>query len=353
MRERYELLDVIRALAIFLVIGYHVGVHFDPSQLDPLGQWFARFGFLGVDIFFPLSGFLITLYLVQRNTWPDLKVFFTRRVFRIIPIYFLAIALYFTAAELTQTDPGVERAWITALFLTGWMILIDGKDAVPFTITWSLSVEEFAYILCGFAFLWIKRNITWALLFIAAISLAVKVVLLSQGTAPNLVYSYPPARLDSVIIGALTAIAVRRAQSTTALVLLALTTALCVGIANVWPSLFHVVLYPGIAATTSFAICAIYLYLPDFKSRPTRILASFGRLAYFLYLFHYFTLFGLDVLFNAAGLPLQPYFLMVLTLALTWVAAALSWRWIEAPLIAYGRTLEPSLRRAKAEHTHV
>src|SRR5947209_15267352 len=91
-RERQAGLDLLRALAIVVVVIYHAALFgFKlPSRVD-------RFGWIGVDLFFVLSGYLIggqLLAPLARYRLIDLRRFFARRAFRIIPAYFAILAAY-------------------------------------------------------------------------------------------------------------------------------------------------------------------------------------------------------------------------------------------------------------------
>lgn len=339
-RARAELLDCIRAVAIFLVVVFHVVIEFPRDSLGPIGEWFYRYGFLGVDIFFPLSGYLITLYLIRNNDGPAVKVFFLRRIFRIVPLYMVAAVLYFIAAEILNEEPGVERAWITVLFLTGWFILFEGRTAVPFTITWSLSVEEFAYILVGLTFLFVKRRPVLVLTGIALFSVALRAWLLAQGYAFNMVYYFPPARLDSIILGSLTAIALTKGYRTQ--LTWALPLALLVTVVASHTSLmaFRMLLFPGVAVGVCILITLFEGYAKGFTSTPTRLMGQFGFYAYFIYLFHYFAIFGVEMVFGVVGIEAGPTLLSIATLITITIAAVLSWKLFEYPLIQYGRSLE-------------
>ena len=97
LTENYVGLDFLRALAIFVVYFYHNLVLF------PHPEWLAsvaKFGWVGVDLFFALSGFLIASQLfakVVAGQKISLRDFFIKRFFRIMPVFFVVLGLYFSS----------------------------------------------------------------------------------------------------------------------------------------------------------------------------------------------------------------------------------------------------------------
>jgi peptidoglycan/LPS O-acetylase OafA/YrhL len=269
-------------------------------------------------------------------------------VFRIVPLYLLVSALYFIGAELTNEDPGIERGWITLLFLTGWFILIDGREAVPFTITWSLSVEEFAYLICGFTFLLLKRQTVTALLGLVILSAIIRSWLLIEEHPFNVVYYFPPARLDSVFLGSLTAIAVTRGNHKIVLILGTIALAGAILASYLSTPAFQIVLFPAIAVGVCLSITLIEVYAKEFTSLPTRWIGRFGFYAYFIYLFHYFIIYGLQVILKRLSIDLEPLELTLFTFAIVMPCAVFSWRYFESPLIGYGRFLEKKIHKSSA-----
>lgn len=134
-------LDLIRAVAISWVMIYH-GSLFD---LTSQSHWLVRFGWMGVDLFFVLSGFLIAGQLLRpwaRGAPPSYSRFFTRRLLRTLPAYLVVVALYFLV-------PGVrDRADIAPLwrFLTFSENLLVEMPPKAFSHVWSLCVEEQFYL---------------------------------------------------------------------------------------------------------------------------------------------------------------------------------------------------------------
>ncbi|WP_375771353.1 acyltransferase [Archangium gephyra] len=137
--ERFPGLDALRVFAILGVVGRHY-----PHTGAP--AWFAeptRFGWVGVDLFFVLSGFLIGRQLLEpvaRGELPRWGTFYLRRVFRILPSYWVVLAVYALAPWAGSND-AMAPLW---RFLTFTQNFVSGSGA--FGHAWSLCVEEQFYL---------------------------------------------------------------------------------------------------------------------------------------------------------------------------------------------------------------
>src|SRR5881392_590068 len=139
-RERQPGLDLLRALAIIVVVIYHAALFgFKlPGRVD-------RFGWIGVDLFFVLSGYLIggqLLAPLARGRPIDLRRFFARRAFRIIPAYFGILAVY---AVLPSWREYPEMSPVWKFVISVQNIGLHGGTA--FSHAWSLAVEDQFYLL--------------------------------------------------------------------------------------------------------------------------------------------------------------------------------------------------------------
>lgn len=144
-------LDGLRGLAVIAVIVYHLE-----------GSWLPG-GFLGVDVFFVVSGFLITTLLLregERTGRIDLRSFWVRRARRLLPALLLCVVGSVLVASLSERDllVGIGRQVLGALtFSTNWLEIRAGSDYFDrgspqlFRSLWSLAVEEQFYLLWPFA----------------------------------------------------------------------------------------------------------------------------------------------------------------------------------------------------------
>ncbi|MCX6124372.1 MAG: acyltransferase [Proteobacteria bacterium] len=133
-------LDTLLACAILLVIGRHA---WEILKWPSLKVFFGHHGWVGVDLFFVLSGFLIGSQLLQsvkRDGRVNFPRFYFKRSLRILPAYFAVLLLYFVWPDFRET-PSLEPAWRFILFVMNF-----GVKAEAFSHAWSLCVEEHFYL---------------------------------------------------------------------------------------------------------------------------------------------------------------------------------------------------------------
>ena len=145
-KKIYFGLDSLRALAITLVVIYHYRMFSHPDWIDK--SW--GFGWAGVDLFFVLSGFLIASPLFNDmlyNRPISLPVFYIKRGFRIIPVYLVVLAIYFTVPAFWER-PALPPLWKFLTFTQNFGFVI--KNFGTFSHAWSLCVEEHFYLILPF-----------------------------------------------------------------------------------------------------------------------------------------------------------------------------------------------------------
>lgn len=336
MTNRNVFLDYLRFFAIFLVFSYHFFGRFPFNEYDLFASFSAIYGKLGVDIFFPLSGYLITKSLIKFNSKEDLKKFYVRRFYRIVPIYFLALAVYSIASHLSSYEISIlKNIWINFLFLTGWGIYLQGSEAIPYTITWSLSVEEFAYILFGLIAYILRERFFFGIIFILLSSFLLRVFLfyLYPESSTSLYY-FPPARLDSIAIGSLTAIfSTNKSIKKTLIFFSSLNLILLL----IYPGLTEIFLYPLIALVTSLIIVLV----DDANEKPNNsdIFSNIGLYSYGLYLFHLFFIEFFKVLsgYVDSFFALNYYIYFAISFASSYLFCKLLFTRVESRFIEFSR----------------
>ena len=167
-------LDTLRAVAIAVVMVFHLQGLL-PDLFDPIG----RFGWMGVDLFFVLSGYLIGSQLlkpVRDGRGVFLLEFYRNRAYRILPVYLVVLALY-VFWPLWREAPGMSPLWQFLTFTENFFIDYSVNHA--FSHAWSLCVEEHFYLLLPVIVLVMSRRAkawkTIALLaFLVALGIAIR-----------------------------------------------------------------------------------------------------------------------------------------------------------------------------------
>ncbi|KRQ19993.1 hypothetical protein AOT83_26060 [Mycobacteroides sp. H001] len=145
--RKFGALDGLRALSVLAVIWHHTS--------GTPGPRISHSGFMGVDFFFAISGFLITTLLMrERDRTADISLrnFYARRALRIFPLYYAVLALYVLLVFATERDTPKGEQFFRNLpaFLTytvNWFVDLSAGTSVPFYFSWSLSTEEQFYVL--------------------------------------------------------------------------------------------------------------------------------------------------------------------------------------------------------------
>ncbi len=138
-RERQPGLDLLRALAIFVVVVYHSGIYGFALPYEV-----HRFCWVGVDLFFVLSGYLIGGQLIAalaRGTGLNFGRFYSRRALRILPAYFVVLAIYFCLPSWREF-PAISPLWKFLLSVQN----IGLRGGTAFSHAWSLAVEDQFYL---------------------------------------------------------------------------------------------------------------------------------------------------------------------------------------------------------------
>src|SRR5436190_1183897 len=210
MQTRLPQLDAIRGVAILMVIFHNQTPKYPSLHLQRI---FAN-GWMGVDLFFVLSGFLITGILIDAPHSADyFGNFYARRCLRIWPLYYALLLFMFVVIPRVQPASAVdlfERSspwWSYPLFLQNFLVRIPTNAAGPLAVTWSLAIEEQFYLVWP----WVVRYSSLAqlrrlALLVIGLSPALRLALSAYGV--NL-YTNVFCRLDGLMAGALLALVVR------------------------------------------------------------------------------------------------------------------------------------------------
>jgi peptidoglycan/LPS O-acetylase OafA/YrhL len=224
---RVRTLDGLRGVAILLVVlGHYCGVMTATTFVDKLFHKLAVVGWSGVDLFFVLSGFLITGILQDTKGGEHFfRNFYVRRVLRIFPIYYASLLIFFVVVPLfvmtSLTYRGHSEHLHTLLHNQGWywsyltnvLIAREGNlEATPLHTAhfWSLAVEEQFYLLWpAVIYMLSRQRLIGLCVAVAVVALALRTFLVIVGVNPLATYVLTPCRLDALTMGGLIALVAR------------------------------------------------------------------------------------------------------------------------------------------------
>jgi len=336
MQQKIPQLDGIRGVAILVVIIHNSG---------RFPRLFAN-GWMGVDLFFVLSGFLITgILLDTKESEAYFKNFYARRCLRIWPLYYSLLLFMFVLVPLLRPSDAhiiFEKSspwWAYPLFLQNFLIPISTNAAGPLAITWSLAIEEQFYLV-------------WAIVvrycsYVHVRRIAIAVICLSPALRFYLslhqvhLYTNVFSRLDGLMAGSFLALVVRSEKFLPSrFVKLAWISLLIAA-----PLAFVTAALDASWIVFSFTALAsaAFVYLALFSAKKwlrlaltNRFLVYTGTISYGLYLLH-------KIPFDVAQLlhvDRHPLLALPITVAGGYALAALSWNLLEKPFLRLKRFFE-------------
>jgi peptidoglycan/LPS O-acetylase OafA/YrhL len=386
-QRRIPALDGLRGAAILVIMLHHFVTMPAARGFEIPFVLAAKAGWVGVDLFFVLSGFLITGTLVDsRGAAGYARSFYARRALRILPLYMATVAVLTISLPLAaRFDPECARKFGTHIWwywtqTTNIMLARAGNfDVVGFSTPhfWSLAVEEQFYLVWPILVaLCPPRHLASACLTVAAVSVILRPVLLANGTAPLAIYTLTPTRMDGLALGGALAVA-RRSDSLWRLVKspaqsvarlpaagwLGVIVLGVLGMALLDPAVDHnapamqAIGFPMIAAVAAVVLAAALcapVGSPLERWLTAGWLRTLGRYSYGLYVLHY----PLAHLLWSAGVDPRklpavdgsrlPAQLLVIAAAssLSFGAAWVSYQYLESPFLRFKRIVPVRLTRA-------
>lgn len=371
LRGHLPVLDGIRGVAILMVMVHHLAIL---TPRTPLETWFmrvAQLGAHGVDLFFVLSGFLITGILLDSRGSPGyFRRFYIRRALRIFPIYYAVLVVVFVVTPILHglRDPalgGLEilklkaphAPWYFAYASNIYFAIHNSFMIHELGPTWSLAVEEQFYLTWALVVAWLSpRRLRQACVGLIVAAAAWRIGLWQNASGWLVIWVSTFSHLDALAVGALIAGLLRPPGAAVRWLRRAALPLLALGLAVSLPlflrgelrfdsGLFLCFGYPPLVFGMG-ALLVLLLFAPP-ESRLRRIFSSrplgfFARYSYAMYLFHVpisnwisinlLTEARLRALPGPALLGQGLYFLVAGGLVCG--AAWLSWRLFEGPILS-------------------
>jgi peptidoglycan/LPS O-acetylase OafA/YrhL len=310
------------------------------------------FGWIGVDLFFALSGFLITDILLENVSTEDyFGRFYLRRAFRIFPVYYFFLFCFFHVGPLVSRVPGLQlltrgrgEEWWYWAYLYNWSPFAARNRSIAHL--WSLCVEEQFYLFWPLVVRYTSRSsLKLVCIAVAFVSPLLRLVAAASSVSPVRIYGETIFRLDGLAMGALLAIAARDRELERRVVawskpLLAGAGIVIVGILCREGSYFQgrAMLTWGGSALATLSAAAVFYCRRIGGVLRSQFLRSFGKYSYAIYVWHYPLVerTRIELLkLNGNISPLGNWTLfggaLILGIGVSWAIGWASWRLIELP----------------------
>jgi peptidoglycan/LPS O-acetylase OafA/YrhL len=339
---------VLRGIAVLAVMVYHCDRNVPSLHLSYL----FHYGWTGVDLFFVLSGFLITGILLRSKQGPGYFAnFYARRALRIWPLYFGLLVFGFVAVPLLQPhlQPTVAQQchpWQSYLLFVQNLVVPQSGSFGPLQITWSLCVEEQFYLLWPLVVLFCSTGTLKKLAMGAGILSLLLRLAAAHGWLAIDGYHNTLCRFDGLALGSLAAIilpeldarSIRRwAVGLGGLAIAGIAITVSTGVAK-WS-------FIGLISLLFCATMCLAIGSPRFPK--ARALAFTGRISYGLYLLH---ALAFDIVRDrhvrslvalTHNVVVNDLLLFVCSMALAFGLAFASWKLLESPALSLKRYFEP------------
>jgi peptidoglycan/LPS O-acetylase OafA/YrhL len=338
-----------------------VTYHFTSSAGPLKGGW------VGLDVFFVLSGFLITAMLldeVRVHGRVSLPKFYARRACRLLPALFVLLGVWVCVllafsdttwiaatpggdgvGDPVDIGPALQQVGIVLAYGVNWVYALGSGDA-PLAHLWSLAVEEQFYLVWPFVLLLLLKvpaaRRIWPVLALAAVSATLPFLYWDGGAGNNRIYFGTDTRAVGMLMGAVAALAWHRRRSRG--------TGSPAATGRAWLGMGLVLLFlltvgngpiKFLVGPAIMAVAAMQV-IPYLVDRPAgamarlyshRVLVWLGQRSYAVYLWHYLWATWLN--------PLSPWVSIPVGVTASLLCAHLSWQLVEAPALRYSKRFRP------------
>lgn len=362
--NRLGALDGLRGVAILMVMIFHLVLVYPFSgTVHSLYYQLGGALWISIDLFFVLSGFLITGILLETKGCANFfSAFYARRTLRIFPLYYAVLIALFVLAPLLGLYDTPELRFVLDhqiwfwTYMTNWGFVAAGGarffnvEWLALIHFWSLAVEEQFYMLWPLVvFLFSRSGLVRVCVLLIVGALCFRLTIFALGLPQGAAYTLTPARIDALALGGLLAIAARRPEAmavvrriapwcltvAAAFVIVIFVTRGGVWFADPWMNTI------GFSILDFGWASALVMSLPGPRQAwmgpllEARWLRLFGKYSYGLYILHHLILPHLSPAPFAAVLPetLGATAYVASSIAVFFVAAWLCWRLIESPFL--------------------
>ena len=356
---RIAALDGVRGFMTILVLFSHF--------FAEIAGGFPRlgFGWLAVNMFFVLSGFLIGRLIIEKMDCENFfTVFVMRRICRTIPSYMIAVLIMFAVLWIFRAEPWTKfktefPLWSYLTFTQNIFVgATNDVGAYWLAPTWTLALEEQLYVLLPFVFFLAPRRL-WApiLIGVALTAVVLRAFVFTSGAAPIWGLVILPTRGDVLVAGVIAAIIFKDKNIDLsrfdfalrcAPVVLLFATVLLALIDPVERVLFNVLGPLFVSVGFACLLVAMVRGAPEAKRFESKFFCFFGHISYCVYLTHLMVLGLMHGLILGAKPSLGSVEQWLVTVAGLFVAVGVGWALttlIEAPLTAYGRSWKWSAKK--------
>ena len=356
---RIAALDGVRGLMTILVLFSHF--------FAEIANGFPRlgFGWLAVNMFFVLSGFLIGRLIIERKESANFfTVFIVRRICRTIPSYVISVLIIFSVLWIFRAEPWTRfhtefPLWSYLTFTQNiFMGITNDVGAYWLAPTWTLALEEQLYALLPLVFFLAPRRF-WApvLIGLAITGVVLRGAVFATDAAPMWGLVILPTRADVLVVGVIAAVIFKDRTIDLSRLDLGLR---CAPVVLLFAAVLFAVIDPverflfntfgPLFVSVGFAclLVAMVRGAPEAKRFESRFLCFFGHISYCVYLTHLMVLGLMHGLILGAKPALGSTEQWLVTLAALVVTVGVGWAlttFIEAPLTSYGRSWKWSAKK--------